>query len=135
MISNELAVASAAVLGVVVVLSLVFFAGIHVYSKVPPRQLATTVDRLERTVDRIEALSKIVSDDLAAVAIRATEQRATVTATLDRMETATHVVAENLADSVSRADATEGPDGAAADAALRTGDSAEAIHARQDAQP
>lgn len=53
-------------------------------------------------------------------------------ATVDRMEKASHIVADNLADSVSRADATEGPDGAAADAALRTGDSADAIRTRQD---
>lgn len=53
-------------------------------------------------------------------------------ATVDRMEAATFVVAENLASSVSRADATEGAEGAAADAALRTGDSAAAIHARQE---
>jgi hypothetical protein len=52
-------------------------------------------------------------------------------ATVDRMEKETKVVASNLADSVSRADATIGPEGAAADAALRTGDTAEAIHTRQ----
>ena len=52
-------------------------------------------------------------------------------ATLDRMEAATQVVAENLASSVSRADATQGPEGAAADAALRTGDTAAAITRRQ----
>ncbi len=71
--------------------------------------------RLEREVDR----SKYAQDRLEA--------------TVNRMELATKVVAHNLADSVSRADATDGPEGAAADAALRTGDTAEAIHARQDA--
>ena len=52
--------------------------------------------------------------------------------TVNRMEAATFVVADNLADSVHRADATNGPEGAAADAALRTGDTAQAIHERQD---
>jgi hypothetical protein len=52
--------------------------------------------------------------------------------TITRMENATGVVAHDLAESVARADATDGPDGAAADAALRTGDSAAAIHKRQD---
>lgn len=59
------------------------------------------------------------------------ENNARMEATVDRMEAATEVVAENLADSVSRADATLGPEGAAADAALRTGDSATAIKRRQ----
>ena len=61
-----------------------------------------------------------------------TEAQARLEVTLARMEAATVVVADNLADSVSRADATIGPDGAAADAALRTGDSASAITQRQD---
>lgn len=52
--------------------------------------------------------------------------------TVDRMEAATKVVKDNLADAVARADATEGDAGASADAALRTGDTAEAIHERQD---
>lgn len=59
------------------------------------------------------------------------DQQNRLESTLQRMEAATKVVAENLADSVSRADATEGPDGAAADAALRTGDTAAEIHERQ----
>lgn len=42
--------------------------------------------------------------------------------TLDRMERAAQVVADNLAASVERANAATGPDGAAADAALRTED-------------
>lgn len=54
---------------------------------------------------------------------------------LARMEAATAVVASDLAESVARADATEGPEGAAADAALRTGDSAEAINERQGTNP
>lgn len=62
---------------------------------------------------------------------RLSENNARLEATVDRMERATEVVAENLESSVSRADATVGPDGAAADAALRTGDSAAAIRKRQ----
>lgn len=51
--------------------------------------------------------------------------------TVDRIEATDKVVAGNLADSVSRADATKGPEGAAADAALRTGDTAKKIRKRQ----
>lgn len=50
---------------------------------------------------------------------------------VQRLEDGAKEVAANLAASVGRADATEGPEGAAADAALRTGDSAEKIHKRQ----
>lgn len=59
------------------------------------------------------------------------ENNARLEATVDRMESATEVVADNLASSVSRADATDGPEGAAADAALRTGDTPAAIRKRQ----
>lgn len=62
---------------------------------------------------------------------RLSENAARLEATVDRMERATEVVAANLESSVSRADATEGPEGAAADAALRTGDTAAAIRKRQ----
>lgn len=98
--------------------------------------------RMQRTVDRMETAAQLVAVDLANTAgelRKAARQRTALVETLDRMEGATVIVQEgrdtiagNLADSVSRADATEGPEGAAADAALRTGDSAEAIHARQD---
>jgi hypothetical protein len=97
--------------------------------------LATNTSRLEATVDRMEEATKVVASDLAATLdglVEAAEQRLVQGEAIDRMEAATHVVADNLADSVSRADATEGPDGAAADAALRTGDTAHAIQVRQD---
>lgn len=84
---------------------------------------------LTAAVDRMERASHVDED-----------KRQHLTNVVDRMEQATFVVADqrtaikdNLADSVSRADATEGPDGAAADAALRTGDTAQAITDRQDA--
>lgn len=122
----------------VVVASVSFFLGVLVYSRGSARQLTLTVDRLERTVDRIETGSQVVAVNLAATSEDlkyASEQRTMLGHTLDRMESATHVIAENLADSVSRADATEGPEGAAADAALRTGDTSGNIHRRQDSQP
>ena len=50
---------------------------------------------------------------------------------LDRIQLGDEVVAKGLADSVARADATVGPDGAASDASLRTRDTAEAITKRQ----
>lgn len=53
---------------------------------------------------------------------RLRETTALLVATVQRMERADGVVATNLASSISRADATNGPEGAAADAALRTGD-------------
>jgi ABC-type transporter Mla subunit MlaD len=84
-------------------------------------------ERLEDTVNRMEAAAQVVAANLAA-----NKQPQRMEETVDRMEAASHVVADNLASSVSRADATEGPDGAAADAALRTGDTAEAITQRQD---
>lgn len=62
---------------------------------------------------------------------RLSENNARLEATVDRMERATEIVAENLESSVARADATEGGEGAAADAALRTGDTAAAIRERQ----
>ncbi len=96
---------------------------------------ARSLARLERTVDRMEQAAQIVAIDLTATAVdlaRASKQRIEQGQVLTRMEAATHVVADNLADSVSRADATNGPEGAAADAALRTGDSAAKIIARQD---
>lgn len=62
---------------------------------------------------------------------RVSENNARLEATVNRMERADEVVASNLESSVSRADATVGPDGAAADAALRTGDTAAAIRKRQ----
>lgn len=52
--------------------------------------------------------------------------------TVDAMTKADAKVAVDLANSVSRADATVGPEGAAADAALRTGDTVKAILDRQD---
>ncbi len=93
--------------------------------------------RLEKKVNKIEQAGLVVASNLLAAKpdLRtAAAQRLHLSETLDRMEHATEVVAGNLAESVSRADATEGPDGAAADAALRTGDSAAAIHERQDSQ-
>lgn len=72
---------------------------------------AKAVRRMEDAVDRLEALD--------------------IGGTLERMQQAAELVKDNLAESVSRADATEGPEGAAADAALRTGDTAAAIHQRQ----
>ena len=98
------------------------------------QRAARTIQRLEKTVDRMERATAAVATNLARTAPQlklAASQRADLVIALDRMEHATEVVADNLADSVSRADATVGPDGAAADAALRTGDTAEAIHERQ----
>lgn len=70
------------------------------------RRFQTSADRLEAVLSRME----------------------TSDATVARGRT---LIADNLASSVSRADATVGPEGAAADAALRTGDSAAAIRRRQ----
>jgi hypothetical protein len=95
-----------------------------------------TADRIEASALRSETSGKVVAADLAATAKdlrHAAAQRSMIGEALTRMEAADGVVAENLASSVSRADATEGPEGAAADAALRTGDSPSAIHERQDA--
>lgn len=104
-----------------------FFCGVIIFAK--------GLRRLEATVDRMEAQTKVVAHDLAATAAElkvAAKQRTTQGETLDRMEMAAHVIADNLADSVSRADATQGPEGAAADAALRTGDTAAEITKRQE---
>ena len=93
--------------------------------------------RLQTTVDRMEAATKQVAVGLLATARDlqvAAQQRVSMGLSLDRIEAGDLVVADNLASSVHRADATVGPDGAAADAALRTGDTAEAIHRRQDAE-
>lgn len=84
-------------------------------------------------------VTTIVLDAVLVVALirfatqlhRLGENAARLEATIDRMERATEVVADNLESSVSRADATNGPEGAAADAALRTGDTAAAIRKRQ----
>ena len=97
--------------------------------------VVVALQRVQTTVNRMETAAQIVAVDLAATANdlrRAAVQRSTMGQTLDRMEAGDQVVAHNLADSVSRADATVGPEGAAADAALRTGDSAEAITERQN---
>lgn len=59
-----------------------------------------------------QQMNNIISRDL--------ENTKRLEATVDRMEAATKVVAKNLAQSVSRADAAEGEDGSAADAALRS---------------
>lgn len=102
---------------------------------VATKQNADQNERLEATVDRMEDATRVVAENLAGTLTgldEAARQRLTQGATMDRMEAATVVVAENLASSVSRADATEGPEGAAADAALRTGDTAAAITKRQD---
>lgn len=91
--------------------------------------------RLQRTVDRMEEASKLVASALAATGRDlhvAADQRTAFGEALSRIEAGDAVVADNLASSVSRADATEGPEGAAADAALRTGDTAAAITKRQD---
>jgi hypothetical protein len=90
--------------------------------------------QIQSTVTRMEVATRVVAEDLSSTArdLRlAASQRITMGNTLDRMEAETHVVADNLASSVSRADATIGPEGAAADAALRTGDTAAAITERQ----
>lgn len=62
------------------------------------------------------------TQQMRAMVARDAENVERLEATINRMEAATVVVAHNLADSVSRANATVGPDGAAADAALRTED-------------
>ena len=69
-----------------------FFLGTIIYAR--------AIRQLNATVDRLEALH--------------------IGGTLTRMEKAAAVVAANLAASVDRANATDGPEGAAADAALRT---------------
>lgn len=67
--------------------------------------------RLEQAVRRLERAAAVVAVNLA---------QSTLEETVDRMEAATKVVAADLASSIQRADDAEGPDGSAADAALRS---------------
>lgn len=70
--------------------------------------------RIERAVDRVE---QTATDGRA----RADRANVELAATLARMQKAAAVVALNLADAGARADDAQGGEGAAADAASRTG--------------
>lgn len=113
--------------GVAVLVPLVFLVSMVLF--------IVALQRIQTTVSRMEAAAKIVAVDLAETASdlrTAAMQRTSLAQQMDAMTIADALVASNLAQSVGRADATEGPDGAAADAALRTGDTAAKITARQD---